>query len=119
CNLSRAVSGQHVHLTADAKLTRQVNARLNREAGIRDDLALVFRFQVVHVGAIAVDAYANRMSSAMREILPETGRGDMPARGFIYLPSSDPAPGSECLLHLFDSGIAGIAHNIEYLDLFF
>src|SRR5437773_9434732 len=109
CNLSRAVSGQHVHLTADAKLTRQVNARLNREACVGNDFALVFSFQVVHVGAIAVDAYANRMSGAMRKILPEPGRGDMPASGFVYFPSSDLAPGGECLLHLFDSGIAGIA----------
>src|SRR5436309_2138259 len=117
--LSGAISGQHIHLAADAKLTRQVNARLNREAGIGDDLALVFGFQVVHVGAVAMDAYANRMPGAMSEILRQACRGNMSARGLVYFPSGNLAPGSECFLYLLDSSVTGVTHNIEYLHLFF
>src|SRR5437588_9248162 len=98
--LSGAISGKHIHLAADAKLTRQVNARLNREAGIGDDLALVFGFQIVHVGAVAVDAYANRVAGAMSEILRQTGRGNMSPRGLIYFPAGDLALGRECFLYL-------------------
>ena len=45
---------QHVDFAAHAKLG-EVNAGLDRKAGVREDLPLVVDFKIVHVGAIRVN----------------------------------------------------------------
>src|SRR5262249_49843595 len=55
---------EHVDLAADAELG-EVDARLDGEAGARQDAALLVGLQVVHVGAVAVDLLADRVPGAV------------------------------------------------------
>src|SRR5207253_1725953 len=69
-----------VDLAAHPEL-RQINARLDRETGARQDAALLARLEVVHVGAVAVRLLSDGVAGAMAEILPVAGLVDNAAGG--------------------------------------
>ena len=54
-DLGFAFAGDHVDLAADAELAWEVEAGFDGEAGVGEDEALVVGFEVVEVGAVAVD----------------------------------------------------------------
>src|SRR4051794_40991007 len=83
----RFVAHQHVYLAANAKL-RQIDAGLNREAGVGKNLPLVVNLKVVHVGAVGVDVGADGMSRAMDEIVAVTSFCNMSTSGPINFKSS-------------------------------
>jgi hypothetical protein len=60
-----------IDLAADSKLF-QVDTGLNREASPGDDRPLVACFQVIEVGAVAVDLFADRMAGLFRSTLSRT-----------------------------------------------
>src|ERR1041384_5342803 len=60
----RGFAHQNVNLAAHSEL-RKVDARLDRETGIRQQFADVVRLQVVHVGAVAVDFGGDGVPCAM------------------------------------------------------
>src|SRR5258708_37110045 len=77
CNFRPAVPDEHVHFTAHAKFAEKIDSRLNGEAGIGNDLAFVFGFEVVHVGAVAMHVHANRMPGAVDEVVSVSGSADV------------------------------------------
>src|SRR5262249_970299 len=111
-----AVAHDHVDLAAYAEL-RQVDAGLDGEAGVGDDLAVVLGLEVVHVGAGGVDLDPDRVPGAMRKIFSVTFRGDVVARRLVHFPAADAALGREGVLYDFDTGIASAAHDLEDLLL--
>ena len=58
-----------INFGADAEFSFQVDTRLNREAGARDDAARVACFQIVYVRAVAVNLFAYGMARAVYELL--------------------------------------------------
>ena len=84
--------GDHVDLAADAELRSlrgEVDAGLDGEAGVGQDQALVVGFEVVEVGAAAVEFAADVVAGAMGEALGEAGAADDGARGVVGLPAGD------------------------------
>ena len=71
CTSPSAVD-EDVDLASDAELV-EVNSGLDREAGPAQDQALVVRFEVVHVGAVAVDFLADVVADAVNELWAVTG----------------------------------------------
>src|SRR5258708_6249531 len=108
----RLLAHQHIHFAAHAKL-RQVDAGLNREAGVGKDLPLVVNFKVVHVGPVGMDVGADGMSRAMNEIVAVAGLRNMPASHAIHFPSRDAAAGVDTVEHGLHAGVARIADNLE------
>src|SRR5450432_708039 len=108
----RLVAHQHVHLAAHAKL-RQVDAGLNREAGVGKNLPLVVDLKVVHVGPIGMDVGTDGMSRAVNEIVAIPGLGDMPASGAVHFPSGDTAAGVDAIEHGLDAGVARVADDFK------
>src|SRR5262245_57457489 len=68
-----ALAHEHIDFRAYAEV-RQVNAGLDREATPRSNAPLVVRFEIVHVGAIAVDVLSDGVPGAMHEVLAEPAR---------------------------------------------
>src|ERR1700748_2453903 len=54
CNHSLARPRDHVHLAADAELSGEVDAGLDREAGVGQQQAFVVRLEVLEVLSVAV-----------------------------------------------------------------
>src|SRR5262249_51216172 len=77
---------EHIHLAAHAEL-RQVDTRLDGEAGARQDAAIFARLQAVHVGAVAVRLLADRVAGAVAEVLAVAGLLDDVAGSLVHLPS--------------------------------
>src|ERR1700686_954980 len=118
CYFGRAVPRKDIYFTAHAKL-RQVNARLNREAGVRDDLAVVLGFQVVHVGAVAMHVHADGVPRAVGEVLRVTGIVYELARCLVYFPTGNTPLAGEGFLDFLDPRIAPAGDDIEDLNLLF
>src|SRR3954465_14600600 len=79
-DLGFAVAHDHVNLTAHAELG-QINAGLDGEAGVGDDLAVVLGLEIVHVSAGGVDLDSDGVPGAVRKILAVAFSGDVVARG--------------------------------------
>ena len=88
-----------VYFRANAEL-REIDARLNREAGSCDDLALVVGLQVVHVRAGAVHFFANRMAGAMDEVFAEPLILDIASGGVIDIEAVNNFAGAQPLFGL-------------------
>src|SRR2546426_6453160 len=56
-----------VHLAPDAEFARQVDARLDREARVREQAPPVLGLEIVDVGAIAVDFFTDRVPGTVDE----------------------------------------------------
>src|SRR4029077_9584907 len=103
---------QHIHFAAHAKL-RQVDAGLDREAGVGKNLPLVVNLKVVHVSPVGMDVGADGMSGAMNEIIAVAGLGDVPARDAIDFKSGDAAAGVDTVEYSLHAGITCVADNLE------
>ncbi len=70
-------------------------------------------FEVVEVGAVAVDFGADVVAGAVGEGVAEAGFDDEAAGGVVGLPACDGLVGGEGFLHGFDGGVAGVADGGE------
>src|SRR5579864_7393607 len=77
---------QDVDLAAHAKL-RQINAGLDREAGVGKNLPLVVNLEVVHVRSVSMDFGADGMSRAMNEIISVSRLLDVSTRRPVHFPA--------------------------------
>src|SRR3984893_18101154 len=75
-----AVLDCHVEFAAHAEASRQINSRLDREAGAIDERAMVVGVERVEVGAGAMNLASDRVAGPMDELLTEAGALDHAAR---------------------------------------
>src|SRR5262245_45461966 len=104
---------EDIDLAADAEL-RQVDPRLDGEAGARQDAALLVSFQVVHVGAVAVRLLADRVPGAVAEVLAVAGLLDHVAGGSVHLPALEGLLAGVGGAYPVDGGIAGPGDDAEH-----
>src|SRR3984957_13015936 len=81
----RTSSTQHVVFAAQTEF-RKVNPRLDRETGIRKQFPLVVGFEVIHIGAVAVDLLANGMSDQRFRQSKDPVRNRVPMMAIIEKP---------------------------------
>src|SRR2546421_11033995 len=86
CYAGLPLADIHIHFTAHAEF-RQVNSRLNRITGIRDQMPHVMCFEPVHIHAVAVHSFSNAVTGAVEEIFSVTRFFNHAARRFVHLPS--------------------------------
>src|SRR5262245_24053041 len=108
---------KHVVLETNAEL-RQVDSRLDREARALEDATLVVRLQVVHVGAVAVDLFADRMTGAVHELIAVSRFLDDITRGVVDFPTVHCLADREAVAHFVDGRIARCRDDVEYLGVF-
>ena len=82
--------GDHVDFVADAELAGEVDAGFDGEAGVGQDEAFVVGFEVVELGAVAVEFGGDVVAGAVGEPVAEACGADNVAGGFVGLPSGDP-----------------------------
>ena len=104
--------GEHVDFAADAEVG-EVDAGLDGEAGVWQDLADIMSFEVVEVCAGAVDFVSDVVAGAMGEVVGETGGANNGACGIISLEPADCAAFGEGLLDGADRRVARIADDFE------
>ena len=81
-----------IQFASNAELPRQVNPRLDRETGVRQQPASILRFQVINVGAITMHLFADRMAGPVHKIFPiPRVLNHLPAH-VVYFPSIGNAP---------------------------
>ena len=85
---------EDVDLAADAELG-QVDARLDGEARPRHHPPVLARFQVVHVGPVAVDFLADVVPGAVDEVLAVAGLLDHRPGRVVHLPAQQRLAGGE------------------------
>ena len=108
CDPGFGVVGEHVDFAADAELG-EVDAGLYGEAGVGQDAALVVGFEVVEVGAVAVEFGGDVVASAVREEVCEARVADDRAGGVVGFVACDGVIRAEGLLDAGDGGVAGVA----------
>src|SRR5579864_759659 len=101
---------QDVDLAAHAKL-RQINAGLDREAGVGKNLPLVMNLEVVHVGSVSMNIGADGMSGAMNEIVAVPGLLNVSPCSPVDFPSRDAASRADRVKHGLHSRVARIPHD--------
>src|SRR3984957_50529 len=106
----------HIDFGANAEF-RQVDSGLNRKAGMRNDFAVVARFQAVHVGAVAVDILPNAVAGTMHEEFPVTGLANRFAGGAVDFPAANGALFSHCVFYKFNRGVPRIPGYAENLGV--
>ncbi len=104
--------GDHVDFAADAELG-EVDAGLDGEAGVGQDAAVVVGFEVVEVGAGAVDFVGDVVAGAVGEVVGETGGADDGAGSVVGFEAADGAAFSEGLFDGGDGGVAGVADGFK------
>ena len=87
----RTSTHQHVDFAAQTEF-RKVNPRLDRETGIRKQFPLVVGFEVIHIGAVAVDLLANGMSDAIIQVFRVPGSVQYVACRLVHLPAGEVLP---------------------------
>ncbi len=110
--------GDHVDLAAYAELAGEVDAGFDGEAGVGEEEALVVGFEVVEVGAVAVEDDGDVVAGAVGKEVAEAGVADDGAGGVVGLPACDGAGGLARggrvgALYGFDGGVAGVADGVE------
>ncbi len=108
---------ENIHFAPYAKFG-QIDSRFHREASSRHDPAFLVRFQVVHVGAVAVSFLTNGVAQPMNEIVTVSRLVDHIAGGFIHLPTLQNFVVFEGLANPVNGGIAGLGHNAKDLRVF-
>src|SRR5262249_52173692 len=106
----------HIHFAADAKL-RQINPRFDRKTRVRNDSAIVARFEAVHVRTIAVNFAPDAMAGAMHESLGIACLGDRVSGRRLDLPTMNRAAVHDCLSNEFDSAIPRVPHDPKNLGI--
>jgi len=92
---------------------RKVNSRLHRKASARDDPAIVARFEVVHVGAVAVDIFPDGVPRAMHEELTVTVALDDAPRRVNHLLATQRTAFPHGLLDQIHRRVARLLHDFE------
>src|SRR5258707_12672643 len=116
-NFGSAVTDEDIDLTAHPELVGQIYPGFDGETSVRNDFAIVFGFQVVHIGAVAVHVHSDGMPGAVDEVLAVTGVGDVVARRLVHFPSGDAVVSGQGVHNLFDARVARPGHNIEDLHM--
>src|SRR5581483_7734850 len=111
-----ALAHHHVHFAAHAELG-QIDAGLDGEAGVGQDLAIVLGLQIIKVRAVAVNVAGDGVPGAMDKVLPPAFRLNEVAHRLVHFPAVNLALGLECLLHGANAGVACAAYNLEDLSL--
>src|SRR5262249_38163775 len=105
-DLGDAVAPIHVDLAAHAAAAFAIGAGLDREAGKRDEEALVASLEVVEVRAVAVHLGADRVAEAMEEMGVQTSLAKRRAGHVIGLEPLRLDAGAGARLEERDGGIA-------------
>src|SRR5262245_14634983 len=103
-----------VHFTPHAKL-RQVDPRLDGEAGPGHDATVVARFEAVDVGAVAVHFLADVVAGTVREFVAVTGLVDHRSRGVIDFGARERSFRGERLADAVDTGVASGSDDVKNL----
>ncbi len=106
---------EDVHLAPNPELPFEVNSRLDREARPSQDEPLVVRFEVVHVGPVAVRLLADAVPGPMNELISISGLDDHRPRRVVHLESPDRTTGRERRPHRVDRCIASLGDSLENL----
>lgn len=96
----------HVKLAPNAELAREIDARLYRKTGVREDLTPIMRFKVVNVGSIAMNLFPDRMARTMNEKFAVPSFTDLVPTDIIDFPSTGK---SSCRQLCLDKRYGGIA----------
>src|SRR5207249_6197970 len=80
-----------VHLAPDAEFAREIDAGLDRKARVREQTASVPGFEVVDVGAVAVNFLADRVPGAVDEPVSVSRLPDHTAAHIVHIPASSEA----------------------------
>jgi hypothetical protein len=105
--------GDHVDLAADAEFAGEVDAGFDGEAGVGEEDAGVVGFEVVEVGAGAVDVGADVVAGAVGEPTGVSGVADDGAGGVVGLVAGDGRVSDVGCLDGRDGGVAGAANGGE------
>src|SRR6202158_3862410 len=108
-----AVLDCHVEFATHAEASRQINSRLDREAGAIDERAMVVGLERVEVGAGAMHLAADRMSGAMDELLTEAGALDHAPRDTVGLLAAHWLGGAGARANEIDRGVARRGYDRE------
>lgn len=95
----------------------EVDAGFDGEASSGEDAALFVGFEVVHVGAVAVDFFADRVAGAVDEVLAVAGLVDDIAASAIDLPAFERLLLGVRIFDAIDGGVAGGGDDVEDLDV--
>jgi hypothetical protein len=106
--------GQHIYFAAHAEF-REIDSRFYREAGVRQNQALVVGFEIVQIGSIAVGLHGYAVPRPVGEVLCEAGVANHTAGRIIGLPSRQRPACSERLLHSLDGRIPCLRNHGEDL----
>src|SRR5581483_5722160 len=102
----------HVDLRSDAEVF-EIDARLDRKAGSREQAPIVVRLVIVHVDAVAVDRLPETVARPVEDLRGVAPADDHLARGAIDLPAANLASGARALLHETNRRIACVADRLE------
>src|SRR6266536_807549 len=105
---------KHIDLRAHAEL-REINARLDGEAGPGDVASLIAGFEVVHIGPVAVGFASDGMAGAMSEEGGKAFGGDETAHGVIHFKALHRPAGGQGLANETKAGIPSLSHDCEDL----
>src|SRR5205807_3076257 len=111
-----ALFNVNVHLAPHSEFGK-VDSRLHRETRSGNDPAIVARLEVVHVGAVAVDVFADRVPGAVNEIVAVAVTGDDGARGVVHLVTVERRARSHRVLHQTDGRVARLPDHVENLGV--
>src|SRR5437870_11389291 len=106
-----------VHLAPDAEFAREVDARLDRKAGVREQTASVPGLEVVDVGAVAVDFFADRVPGAVEEPVSVSRLPDHAAAHVVHIPTAREAARAYFLLDERDGGVPRARDDREDLGV--
>ena len=107
-----ALAGDHVDLAADAELG-EVDAGSTEKQVLGRMQALVVGFEIVEVGAGAVDLVGDVVAGAVGEVVGESCRADDGAGGVVGFEAADGAVCGEGGCDGADGGIARVADGFE------
>ena len=104
-----------IQFASNAELPRQVNPRLDRETGVRQQPTSILRFQVINVGAITMHLFADRMAGPVHKIFPiSRALNHLPA-DIIHFPPMRECAAANPALHERHGRIASLPHNLKNL----
>jgi len=120
CYLGALPGMVHINLAADTDpLVRHVDARLDREQGSGDQLAIVVGLEVIEVRAIAVDALVEAVTGAVDKVLSISRLRDHPAGDAVEIAAANFFAAREGLVRSLAGGLARVPNDTEYLEHLF